>query len=68
MLDLVQNPEDRFSHDTAHMFFSFFILQLEDDVIAKPGYISVMKTYADQQNSDDWLLLEFSALGFIGTV
>ena len=37
-------------------------------MIAKPGYISVMKTYADQQNSDDWLLLEFSALGFIGTV
>lgn len=44
----------------------FYYVQLEDDVIAKPGYISVMKTYADQQNSDDWLLLEFSALGFIG--
>ena len=37
-------------------------------MIAKPGYISVMKTYADQQNSDDWLLLEFSALGFIGII
>ena len=36
-------------------------------MIAKPGYISVMKTYADQQTNDDWLLLEFSALGFIGT-
>ena len=27
-----------------------------------------MKTYADQQNNDDWLLLEFSALGFIGKI
>lgn len=44
----------------------FYYVQLEDDVIAKPGYISVMKTYADQQTNDDWLLLEFSALGFIG--
>ncbi|KAL4230383.1 hypothetical protein ACF0H5_010765 [Mactra antiquata] len=44
----------------------FYYLQLEDDVVAKPGYISIMKTYADQQKSDDWVLLEFSALGFIG--
>ena len=40
--------------------------QLEDDVVSKPGFFSVMKTYADQQTSEDWILLEFSALGFIG--
>lgn len=44
----------------------FYYVQLEDDVIAKPGYFSVMKTYADQQKENDWVLLEFSALGFIG--
>lgn len=41
-------------------------LQLEDDVVAKPGYFSVMKAYADEQKDNDWILLEFSALGFIG--
>jgi len=41
-------------------------LQLEDDVVAKPGYFSIMKTYADEQKTNEWVLLEFSALGFIG--
>ncbi|WAR00110.1 MGT4B-like protein [Mya arenaria] len=44
----------------------FYYVQLEDDVVAKPGYFSIMKTYADQQKNNDWILLEFSALGFIG--
>lgn len=44
----------------------FYYVQLEDDVIAKPGYFSIMKTFADQQKANDWILLEFSALGFIG--
>lgn len=43
-----------------------FFLQLEDDVVAKPGFFSVMKAYADEQKENDWILLEFSALGFIG--
>ncbi|CAG5135301.1 unnamed protein product, partial [Candidula unifasciata] len=42
-----------------------YYLQLEDDVVAKPGYLSVMKTFARQQKGD-WIMLEFSALGFIG--
>jgi len=42
------------------------IFQLEDDVLAKPGYFSVMKAYADEQKERDWILLEFSSLGFIG--
>ncbi|XP_041360411.1 alpha-1,3-mannosyl-glycoprotein 4-beta-N-acetylglucosaminyltransferase B-like [Gigantopelta aegis] len=43
-----------------------YYVQLEDDVIAKPGYLSIMKSFAHQQKIDDWMLLEFSALGFIG--
>ncbi|BFZ15298.1 hypothetical protein BsWGS_18337 [Bradybaena similaris] len=42
-----------------------YYVQMEDDVIAKPGYLSIMKTFALQQK-EDWIMLEFSALGFIG--
>lgn len=43
-----------------------FVLQLEDDVVAKDGYYSDMKTYTIREASEDWLYLEFSQLGFIG--
>lgn len=43
-----------------------YYVQLEDDVVAKPGFLTVMKSFAYQQKSDDWILLEFSTLGFIG--
>lgn len=43
-----------------------YYCQLEDDVITKPGYVSIMKNFALNQKTDDWLLLEFSYLGFIG--
>ncbi|KAL5013048.1 hypothetical protein ScPMuIL_011599 [Solemya velum] len=43
-----------------------YYVQLEDDVVVKPGYFSIMKTYAEEQKTDEWLLLEFSSLGFIG--
>ncbi|XP_025088478.1 alpha-1,3-mannosyl-glycoprotein 4-beta-N-acetylglucosaminyltransferase B-like [Pomacea canaliculata] len=43
-----------------------YYVQLEDDVVAKPGYLTVMKSFAHLQKSNDWLLLEFSTLGFIG--
>ena len=43
-----------------------YYVQLEDDVLAKPGYLTIMKTYAQQQSQKDWILLEFSSLGFIG--
>ncbi|XP_015481100.1 alpha-1,3-mannosyl-glycoprotein 4-beta-N-acetylglucosaminyltransferase-like protein MGAT4D isoform X4 [Parus major] len=42
-----------------------FYLQLEDDIIAKPDYIESIKSFAAQQ-SQDWMVLEFSQLGFIG--
>ncbi|NWT00720.1 MGT4B acetylglucosaminyltransferase, partial [Mionectes macconnelli] len=40
-------------------------LQLEDDIIAKPDYIASIKSFVAQQ-SQDWMILEFSQLGFIG--
>uniref|UniRef100_A0A3P9L8S7 Alpha-1,3-mannosyl-glycoprotein 4-beta-N-acetylglucosaminyltransferase B n=1 Tax=Oryzias latipes TaxID=8090 RepID=A0A3P9L8S7_ORYLA len=43
-----------------------YYVQLEDDVVAKDGYYSDMKTYTIREASEDWLYLEFSQLGFIG--
>lgn len=43
-----------------------FVLQLEDDIVAKPNYLSTMKNFALQQPSEEWMILEFSQLGFIG--
>uniref|UniRef100_UPI00398F1C51 alpha-1,3-mannosyl-glycoprotein 4-beta-N-acetylglucosaminyltransferase B-like n=1 Tax=Pristiophorus japonicus TaxID=55135 RepID=UPI00398F1C51 len=43
-----------------------FYLQLEDDIIATPNYLQTMINFAQQQPSDDWMVLEFSQLGFIG--
>ncbi|NWX12818.1 MGT4B acetylglucosaminyltransferase, partial [Aegotheles bennettii] len=40
-------------------------LQLEDDIVAKSGYIQRIKTFAAKQ-SQEWMILEFSQLGFIG--
>lgn len=42
------------------------LLQLEDDVITKPGYLTIMKDFVLSQKMNDWILLEFSHLGFIG--
>ncbi|KAM4900568.1 alpha-1,3-mannosyl-glycoprotein 4-beta-N-acetylglucosaminyltransferase-like protein MGAT4D isoform 3-T5 [Sylvia borin] len=42
-----------------------FYLQLEDDIIAKSDYIESIESFAAQQ-SQDWMILEFSQLGFIG--
>ncbi|KAL4822168.1 hypothetical protein H8958_000365 [Nasalis larvatus] len=43
-----------------------YYVQLEDDIVAKPNYLSTMKNFALQQPSEDWMILEFSQLGFIG--
>ncbi|CAN2388832.1 MGAT4 family member D [Pristimantis euphronides] len=43
-----------------------YYLQLEDDIVAKPDYFQSIKDFATQQPSDEWLILEFSQLGFIG--
>lgn len=45
-----------------------FYVQLEDDILSKPGYIGIMKNYAYKQLSlkKEWLILDFCQLGFIG--
>ncbi|KAA0709593.1 Alpha-1,3-mannosyl-glycoprotein 4-beta-N-acetylglucosaminyltransferase B [Triplophysa tibetana] len=41
-------------------------VQLEDDIIAKQGYVEEIKTFTQEVFSQEWLYLEFSQLGFIG--
>ncbi|KAK2118823.1 Alpha-1,3-mannosyl-glycoprotein 4-beta-N-acetylglucosaminyltransferase B [Saguinus oedipus] len=43
-----------------------YYVQVEDDIVARPNYLSTMKNLALQQPSEDWMILEFSQLGFIG--
>uniref|UniRef100_A0A6I8RKJ0 Alpha-1,3-mannosyl-glycoprotein 4-beta-N-acetylglucosaminyltransferase B n=1 Tax=Xenopus tropicalis TaxID=8364 RepID=A0A6I8RKJ0_XENTR len=43
-----------------------YYVQLEDDIVAKPNYLSTMKNFALQQPSEEWMILEYSQLGFIG--
>lgn len=43
-------------------------VQLEDDIVAKPNYFATMKNFALQLSSEDWMILEFSQLGFIGKI
>ncbi|CAH1777982.1 unnamed protein product [Owenia fusiformis] len=43
-----------------------YYVQLEDDVVTKPGYFTTMKNFALNQKTDEWLILEYSNLGFIG--
>lgn len=34
--------------------------------MARPNYFTTMKNFALQQPLEDWMILEFSQLGFIG--
>uniref|UniRef100_A0A8C1UEH3 Alpha-1,3-mannosyl-glycoprotein 4-beta-N-acetylglucosaminyltransferase A n=1 Tax=Cyprinus carpio TaxID=7962 RepID=A0A8C1UEH3_CYPCA len=43
-----------------------YYVQLEDDIVAKPNYFATMKNFALQLATEDWMILEFSQLGFIG--
>ncbi|KAJ8667281.1 hypothetical protein QAD02_008943 [Eretmocerus hayati] len=45
-----------------------FYVQLEDDILAKANFVTVMKTYALQKISlrENWIVLDFCSLGFIG--
>uniref|UniRef100_A0AAV2KA50 Alpha-1,3-mannosyl-glycoprotein 4-beta-N-acetylglucosaminyltransferase B n=1 Tax=Knipowitschia caucasica TaxID=637954 RepID=A0AAV2KA50_KNICA len=42
------------------------VAELEDDIVARPNYFTTMKNFALQQPSEEWMILEFSQLGFIG--
>lgn len=45
-----------------------FYVQLEDDILAKPHYISEMKRFAIEKTArkEPWFVLDFCQLGFIG--
>lgn len=46
-----------------------FYVQLEDDILAKRGYISIMKQFAvakTVKEQEPWFVLDFCQLGFIG--
>ncbi|XP_044731713.1 alpha-1,3-mannosyl-glycoprotein 4-beta-N-acetylglucosaminyltransferase A [Chrysoperla carnea] len=45
-----------------------FYVQLEDDILAKRNYVSIMKNYALDRISkkESWFVLDFCQLGFIG--
>ncbi|XP_069826963.1 alpha-1,3-mannosyl-glycoprotein 4-beta-N-acetylglucosaminyltransferase A isoform X2 [Dendropsophus ebraccatus] len=43
-----------------------YYIQLEDDIVAKQNYFSTIKNFALQLSNEEWMILEFSQLGFIG--
>lgn len=45
-----------------------YYVQLEDDILAKKGFVRSMKSFALQKTieKEDWLMLDFCQLGFIG--
>ncbi|CAD5123099.1 DgyrCDS11473 [Dimorphilus gyrociliatus] len=44
-----------------------YYIQLEDDIITKYSYLSLIKSFAiNQKTPPEWVMLEFSYLGFIG--
>ncbi|MGH0145648.1 UNVERIFIED_CONTAM: hypothetical protein FKN15_005982 [Acipenser sinensis] len=57
------NVEHRGNNETVEWTAAF---QLEDDLIARTGYFQTMKNVALQQTSVEWMIIEFSQLGFIG--
>jgi alpha-1,3-mannosylglycoprotein beta-1,4-N-acetylglucosaminyltransferase A/B len=40
-----------------------YYIQLEDDVVTKPGYIHIIETFINRQQKQDWFMLEYSSLG-----
>lgn len=47
-------------------FKGIYYVQLEDDIVVKFNYLSIMKNFVLQQFLEDWMILEFFQLGFIG--
>lgn len=43
-----------------------YYLQIEDDVVSKTGFLTTIKNFINKQADDNWLMMEFSQLGFIG--
>ena len=40
-----------------------YYIQLEDDVVTKPGYLNIVETFIKRQQNQDWFMLEYSSLG-----
>ncbi|XP_034739289.1 alpha-1,3-mannosyl-glycoprotein 4-beta-N-acetylglucosaminyltransferase B, partial [Etheostoma cragini] len=67
----VVSPSVHFYPDFSRLRESFGdpkerVSSLEDDIVARPNYFTTMKNFALQQPSEEWMILEFSQLGFIG--
>lgn len=62
-----QNLDYSYLMAYAHTKGTFYV-QLEDDILAKKGFIGIMKSYAFQKtiNKVPWFVLDFCQLGFIG--
>jgi len=45
-----------------------YYVQLEDDILTKPSYLTKMKNFAAKSSiqKKEWLILDFCVLGFIG--
>jgi alpha-1,3-mannosylglycoprotein beta-1,4-N-acetylglucosaminyltransferase A/B len=45
-----------------------YFVQLEDDIITKPNFVTVMRETADTKSAknETWFVIAFSDLGFIG--
>ncbi|KAH3888268.1 alpha-1,3-mannosyl-glycoprotein 4-beta-N-acetylglucosaminyltransferase C-like [Dreissena polymorpha] len=46
--------------------FSDYYMQMEDDVIPVTNYYGAILDFIHKQSDDNWVMLEFSTLGFIG--
>jgi alpha-1,3-mannosylglycoprotein beta-1,4-N-acetylglucosaminyltransferase A/B len=40
-----------------------YYIQLEDDVVTKPGYIHIIENFINRQQNPNWFMLEYSSLG-----
>uniref|UniRef100_A0A3Q3CGD7 Alpha-1,3-mannosyl-glycoprotein 4-beta-N-acetylglucosaminyltransferase A n=1 Tax=Haplochromis burtoni TaxID=8153 RepID=A0A3Q3CGD7_HAPBU len=62
----LNNLKETFGDSKERVRRKYNNLFLEDDIVAKPNYFATMKNFALQLSSEDWMILEFSQLGFIG--
>lgn len=43
-----------------------YYLQVEDDILAKPGYMAKIETFIHEKAQQKWFAVDFASLGFIG--
>lgn len=47
------------------LYLGQYYMQIEDDVLTMPGYMSIIRQFISEQKNE-WTCLEFSQMGFIG--